>query len=210
MTMKRPPRGMTSESRIWRRTIPNPIAQERLVRRFSEMAATEDRLELILEDACMIAAEGVAACWARMLRYWPKRRGLCLEAGIGRPAFRHTDLGHASCSESAAVSAWERDRPERSQSRVCEHRFDAAGVWAEFRSFRTMCIPVPGDDDVPFGVIEVGSLDTAAFLDQDAAFLIALAGHLAKRLQRPHATDPIAHPEWFVARRRPIPPRAVL
>ena len=205
---KPPPQAMTSRSVLWRRSGPDVADQEQLLRRFGSMASSEDMIDVTLHECCLFAAEGVAACWARLLRYCPDREGLVMQAGIGRHAFRPRHASHAGHRESAAASAWENDRPERSQSRICERRYEATGGWTDFTTFRTMCVPVAGDDDVPFGVIEVGSQDPSAFLDQDVAFLLALSAHVAKRLQQPAGPAPIVRAGWFSGRAGPIPPMA--
>lgn len=152
--------------------------------RLSSLALRESDLEFFLQEACRSAAEGVGAGFAGVLQYRADEQIFVLQAGVGMQARFVGRTRIAADLGTTAGLAWHAGEP------VHFGRFAAGG---RLRMLDTaighgvrwlVSIPVPGEGEERFGVLEVGSAGAGEFAQGDLAFLQGLADCIGAAVQR--------------------------
>ena len=160
---------------------------------FSAFADQHDDLDLVAHEACKVAAVGVRARFAGLLRFCADRRAFVLLAGTG---WQGSDAGcvrQAADLTTTAGLAWRAGQLIRFRSLRPGGRVRALGPMRARGVQSVLGVPMRGEAGEGFGVLEVGSLEARAFTRQDASFLQALADDLAAAVGRQAATLP---PGW--------------
>lgn len=152
--------------------------------RFDALAHQSGSLELILQEACRSAAEGVDAGYAGMLQYRADERSFVLQAGVGMQARFVGRTRIAAGLETKAGLAWHADQP------IHFRRFPAGDrIWAldgltGQGVHRLVSVPVPREGGAAFGVLEVGSAEAGEFAPSDLLFLQVLADGVGAAVER--------------------------
>jgi two-component sensor histidine kinase/putative methionine-R-sulfoxide reductase with GAF domain len=160
----------------------------RLVARFGRFAAAgSDDVQALLDEACCVAADGLASGFAKLLVYLPGERAFVLQAGVG---WHDGLVGHARLDAdigTAAGFAWHSGRSVVSNDIVAEGRFRVPPILVEHGIGSSINVVVPtagGDDEAAFGVLEVEGPGRGDFTADDVCFLQAIAHSLAAALGR--------------------------
>lgn len=162
-----------------------PLPRQRAaLARFDDLAHRSGDLELILQEACRNAAEGVGAGYVGMLQYRADERAFVLQAGVGMQARLvgrtrvATDLGNP------AGLAWHTNQPVHFRRLPAGGRIRAPDAVTGQGVHRMVSVPVPGEGEAAFGVLEVGSAGPGKFTQHDLLFLQALADSVAAAVGR--------------------------
>ena len=152
---------------------------------FSRFAAGCDDVQALLDEACCVAADGLAVGFAKVLVYLPEERAFVLQAGIG---WREGVVGHARLDADTGTAAgftWHTGRSVVSNDIVAEGRFRVPAVLAEhgIGSSINVVVPAAGDDTDAFGVLEVEGPRQGDFMAEDVCFLQIVAHSLAAALR---------------------------
>lgn len=163
------------------------LRQLDLAGRFGLFALAQDELQPVLDEACRIAAEGLAMPLAKLMRLDPGRGDFLTVAGTGwRPGVvgvcrlgpgRESPAGFCVETGEAVVS----NRLEQ------ERRFAVPPVLAEHgvRSAINVPVPAPGGGPARFwGVLEADCTGRDAFCEQDTTFLRLLTAALGACVER--------------------------
>ncbi len=160
------------------------LHQQGLVAQFGLKALSASTLETLLDEACVIAADGLQTNFSKILNYRPSSNDFRVIAGIG---WREGTIGHAIIGgglESPAGYALHTETSVRSNDLPAECRFSVPPLLAEHGIHSAINVPVNGREDVPFGVLEVDSTHRNEFVDADTAFLQSIANVLSAALSR--------------------------
>ncbi len=164
---------------------PRACGQMGLAARFGAFAARCDDLQPLLDEGCRVAAEGLAARFAKLLVHRAEERRFVLQAGVG---WREGLVGQARLDAdtgTAAGFAWHSGQPVLSNDIVAEGRFRVPGLLAEHGIGCSINVVVPGEAGGPaFGVLEVEGRGRGGFRVEDATFLQLLAHSLAAGVAR--------------------------
>ena len=159
------------------------LRQQELAAAFAGSSLDAEALQPVLDEACRVAAAGMACSLAKVLEFLPGEDCFIMRAGIG---WHPGTVGHArlgSDGESPAGHAFRTGQPVLSNELGSETRFRTPALLVEHgvrRAFNVLvCLA-----DQRFGVLEVDSPDGRAFSPQDAAFLQTLAATLAQAIAR--------------------------
>jgi len=159
------------------------LRQQELVTEFGLFAMQGHGLQSILDEAGMVAAQGLEARFAKVLEYIPADRVFLVRAGVG---WHPGVVGEATVGadlESPAGYAFRSSKPVISNHLAQETRFRTPTLLADhgIRSAINVIIRAGGGE--PFGILEGDSTDRSDFTDQDVTFLQALANTLGAALE---------------------------
>lgn len=162
-----------------------PLSRQRAaLAQFDDLAHRSGDLELILQEACRNAAEGVGAGYAGMLQYRADEQAFVLQAGVGMQARFVGRMRIAAGLDTTAGIAWHANQPVHSRRRAAGGRIRAPDAMAGQGVHRMVSVPVPGKGEAAFGVLEVGSAGPGEFAQHDLLFLQALADSVAAAVGR--------------------------
>ena len=159
------------------------LRQQELVAEFGRFAMQADSLQKILDQACVVAAEGLNTRFAKVLEYLPGEMAFIVRSGVG---WRDDVVGHARVGgdlQSPAGYAFRSGKPIISNHLSNEQRFRSPKLLADHNIRSAINVLIQPPDDKPFGVLEGDSTHRAEFGDHDIAFLQGLANTLAVALQ---------------------------
>ena len=142
---------------------------------FGLLAATSVSQQKLMDALCQAAANGVEAPFAKLLVYQPHEDAFLLQAGFGWP---RGIVGHAVVETDPSTTAgfvW-----NNHQSLVCndllhEHRFRPSDLLTVDRIVRSISVQILGDEELPFGVLEIETAQDGLFQSSDVNFLCILA-----------------------------------
>ncbi len=175
------------------------LRQVELVVGFGRFSLRHDDIQMILDEACAIAADGLGAQFAKVLAYDRERRDFLVQAGLG---WRQGVVGHARLGSdlaSPAGFAFRTGEAVISNHLATEARFRTPALLAEHGIHRAINVLI-GDEEGGrrrFGVLEVDSADRGDFTRHDIAFLEALANTLADSLEKQKRLDAAIRGEAF-------------
>ena len=155
-----------------------------LVAQFGAMAARESDLDIILRKACLAASEGVGAGFTGVLQYRADQRDFVLQAGVG---WQNRVIGRVRFEaglDTTAGLAWHTGKPIRFSQLLSHGRVQAPTALTDRGMHRMVSIPIHGDAECAFGVLEVGGTEAGEFAGHDIAFLQALANGIAAAVDR--------------------------
>lgn len=156
----------------------------RLAAQFSMYAAGNNDLQALLDETCRVAAEGLGVRFAKLLVYQPDEQTFVLQAGVG---WRDGIVGQARFDadvSTAAGFAWRSGQAVVSNDLMSEWRFRVPDLLIEHGIVRSINVAVPGESELPFGVLEVESPEIGEFAAHDTHFLQILAQSLAAAIVR--------------------------
>jgi PAS domain S-box-containing protein len=173
------------------------LRQVELVVGFGRFSLRHDDIQMILDEACTIAADGLGARFAKVLEYLPAEKEFLIRAGLG---WNEGVVGHARLGSdlaSPAGFAFRTGEAVISNHLASESRFRTPALLAEHGIHRAINVLI-GDGSRPrFGVLEVDSTDRGDFTRHDIAFLEALANTLADSLEKAKRLDVAIRGEAF-------------
>lgn len=152
--------------------------------RFDTLAHQLDDLGLVLQEACRSAAEGVGAGYAGMLQYRADEQAFVLQAGVGMQARFVGRARVAADFRTSAGLAWRVNQPVHFRRLPAGDRIRAPDAMAGQGVRRLVSVPVLGEGEAAFGVLEVGSAEAGEFAQRDLLFLRALADLVAAAVDR--------------------------
>lgn len=155
--------------------VPSPSRHLAALVRFDELAHRPGDLGSILQEACRSAAEGVDAGYAGMLQYRVDEQAFVLQAGVGLPSRLVGRARVAAHLGTPAGLAWHVNQPVHFRRFPAGGRIRALEAMTGQRVHRLVSVPVPGEGEAAFGVLEVGSAEAGEFAQRDLLFLQALA-----------------------------------
>ncbi len=165
------------------------LRQQSLLADFARSALQTRDIQTILQNATELCAQGLEARFAKVLEYIPNENRLLVRAGIGwKPGvIDSTTLG--ADLESPAGYAYQSGNAVISNHLQDETRFRTPALLAEHGVKRAINVLIErgGEDNGPFGVLEVDSSDPGQFDRGDADFLYGFAGLLGVAIERQHA-----------------------
>lgn len=161
------------------------LRQQELVAGFGGFALRKGSLERLLDEACRVAAEGLATRYAKVLRPRPDDEDLTIVAGVGWHAGVVGNRTIGGGMDSPAGMTLHTGEPTISNHLGKERRFRIPAVLAEHGVQSAINVPIGGHE--PFGVLEVDSTRRHEFVLADTAFLLALAHVLAEAITRHEA-----------------------
>ncbi len=160
------------------------LHQQELVANFGVMALSTSKRSQVLDEACVVAARGLQTEFSKMLSFRPTTNDFLVVAGIG---WRPNTVGHAIIGgglESPAGYALHTGTPTRANDLPSEGRFRSPALLVEHNIRSAINVPVAGETNVPFGVLEVDSTNRHEFVDADTAFLQSIGNVLSAALSR--------------------------
>lgn len=160
------------------------LNQQELVANFGVFALMPGDLQRLLNEACLVAAQGLGTPFAKVLRYRPDSNDLLVEAGIGWHAGVVGTSTIGSGMNSPAGYAIHTGQPTLSNHLAHEQRFRLPGLLAEHGVQSAINVVIGNHEAAPFGALEVDSTRRHEFVQADIVFLQALANVLAAGLVR--------------------------
>ncbi len=155
------------------------LRQQELVAEFGRFAIQTDSFQGILDEASVVAAEGLEVGFAKVLEYIPGDMAFAVRAGVG---WHEGVVGHARVGadlQSPAGYAFRSGNPVISNHLGGEQRFRTPTLLADHDIRSAINVLVQGSDGERFGVLEGDSIHRGDFNEHDIAFLQALANTLA-------------------------------
>ena len=160
------------------------LRQQELVAQFGVLALSSPGIDAVIDRACTVAAEGLQTQFAKALRFRPATNDFLVVAGLG---WRPGVVGHAVLGaglDSPAGYALQMGAPTRAGDLGTEQRFKVPPLLAEHDIHSAINVPVPGEGDVPFGVLEVDSTNRHEFVETDTNFLQSVGNVLSAAITR--------------------------
>jgi two-component sensor histidine kinase len=158
------------------------LRQQELVALFGRFALRRDDLQVTLDEACRVAAEGLETKFAKVLEWLPAEGLFLARAGVGwRPGL----IGRARIGADLASPsgyAFRTGEPVISNHLGDEDRFRAPAMLVEHGIRRAINVLI-GEEEARFGVLEADCTERGAFDQHDTAFLQALANTLAAAVE---------------------------
>ncbi len=167
------------------------LQQQELVASFGMFALRGAGLDGVLNQACEIAARGLATAYAKVLEFRPATEDFLLRNGVG---WKDGVVGRVVLGAdlaSPAGFALRTKMPVVSNHLAGEARFRTPAVLAEHGIHRAINVIIEGDDEAPFGVLEADSSDRHQFTVHDLSFMQSLANVVTAVItrQRQHAAQ---------------------
>ncbi len=157
--------------------------QHELLARFGRLALSGADMDMLLEEAARLSAEGLAAPFAKVLEVVPDHDDLLVRAGVGwKPGIVGTATVGADMASPAGY-ALKTGEAVISNHLGGEERFRTPRLLAEHGIRRAVNVVIRGDADA-FGVLEVDSPDPGRFDQADAAFLQGFANLLGVAIDK--------------------------
>ena len=166
-------------------SLPPPSAKQMvLALRFGAFAQAQDDLDVVVCEACRVAAEGVDARFAGLLQHCADTRAFVLQAGIGCPAWMIGRSRVAVSLETTAGLALLTGQLIHFRHLDRIHRIQVPESMDGHEIRRMISVPIQGECHAPFGVLEVGSPEAGEFAQNDLHFLQLLARSVAEAMDR--------------------------
>jgi len=169
------------------------LSQQELVAGLGLYALSASALDLVLMEACRVAALGLQTEFAKVLRPRPAEGDLLVVAGIG---WRPGVVGHATLGanlDSPAGYALHTKTPVLSNNLREESRFRLPKLLAEHNVQSAINVAIGDAGQQPFGVLEVDSTNPHEFVAADMAFLQSLANVVGAAALRTELDAAAAH-----------------
>ena len=163
------------------------LAQQELVANFGLFALSSVKIELLLDEACRVSAQGLATRFAKVLRYRPTVNDLLVVAGVGWHAgiVGNSTLGGGL--DSPAGYALHTGTPTLANHLAREERFRVPALLAAHGVQSAINVIIGTAGAQPYGVLEVDSARRDEFQTADTAFLQSMSNVLAAALSRMEA-----------------------
>lgn len=165
------------------------LRQQELVAEFGRFALRTDSFQRVLDEASVMAAEGLGARFAKVLEYRPGEMAFLVRSGVG---WKTGVVGHGRVGadlQSPAGYAFQSGKPVISNHLCDEQRFRTPKLLVDHGIHSAINVLVQAGDGEPFGVLEGDSTHRDDFNNHDVAFLQALANTLAVAVQAQKRQD---------------------
>lgn len=164
------------------------LRQQEALAGFALFALQATELDLLLQEACRVSANGLGSELSKVLEYRSEDDKFLLRAGIG---WRPGVVGHALVGSDIASAAGYAFRTGEAvisshlgaAAAEGEDRFRASQVMVEHGVRRAINVLVRGREG-PYGVLEVDSPQENKFTQADIAFLGSVANILGVAMER--------------------------
>ncbi|MFJ4067274.1 sensor histidine kinase [Pseudomonas sp. NPDC089996] len=170
--------------------------QHELVVEFGVMSLKVDDLEVLLTQACSVAAQGMKTRFSKVLQPLADSADYVLTHGVG---WDESDIGHATVGgdiASPAGYALSTYRPVLSNHLGMEERFRTPDLLKKYGIERAINVPIRGPLG-PFGVLEADSSDGDDFVESDLVFLEGIANIISLAVERITAGDEPPYPDPY-------------
>ena len=164
--------------------LPTRLHQQELVAQFGIRALNGEPTPSLMTEACVVAAKGLNARFAKVLRYRPDSNDLLVVAGVGWNSGVVGDRTIGAGLDSPAGYALHTERPLCTNDLPNETRFVVPALLVEHGVLSAINVALVGEGSVPFGVLEVDSTHRNEFVAADMTFLQSLANVLSAALAR--------------------------
>lgn len=152
--------------------------------RLHNLAQRETDLDFFLQESCRSAAEGVGAGFAGVLQYRTDKQMFVLQAGIGMQAGLVGRARIAADLGTTAGLAWHTDQLVHFRGFASGGRIRTSGDATGHDVRQLVSVPVHGEGEEAFGVLEVGNAEAGEFTQCDLAFLQAAADCIGAAVAR--------------------------
>ncbi len=166
---------------------PSSFQQAALIGRFDVLAHPEGDLDTVVCEACRAAAQGVGGGIAGVLQYRADEDAFVLQAGIGWPARMVGRTRVAADLGTTAGLAWLTGQLVQFRQLDATSRIQVPEALVGYGVHRMVSVPIRGDNQRAFGVLEVGSAEAGEFTRHDLSFLQGIANGVAMAV-RLHAS----------------------
>ena len=167
----------------------NPLTawQAALIGHFDAVAYLEDNLDAVVRKACGAAAQGVGGGIAGVLQSRADEDAFIPQAGIGWPARMVGRTRVAADLGTMAGLAWLTGQSVQFRQLDATSRIQVPEALVGYGVHRMVSVPIRGDNQRAFGVLEVGSAEAGEFTRRDLSFLQGIANGVAMAV-RLHAS----------------------
>ncbi|MEJ1978980.1 MAG: histidine kinase dimerization/phosphoacceptor domain -containing protein [Acetobacteraceae bacterium] len=160
------------------------LHQQELVAAFGLFALRQDRLDVSMQEACVVATRGLGTNLAKVLRFRPETQDLLICAGVGWVAGVVGVVTLGIDLASPAGYALRTKLPVVSNHLSEDTRFRTPAILAEHGVHRAINVILEGTDGNHLGVLEADSTDRLDFTVHDIAFMQSLANVLSAAIDR--------------------------
>ena len=159
----------------------NPLTPQQvaLMGHFDAVAYLQDDLDAVVHQACRAAAEGVGGGIAGVLQYRADEDAFVLQAGVGWPACTAGRTRVAADLSTTAGLAWLAGQLVQFHELNATDRTRVPKAIVGHGMHRIVSVPIRGDGQRAFGVLEVGSVEAGEFTRHDLSFLQGIANGVA-------------------------------
>src|SRR5712671_2532105 len=171
------------ESEVSIETLRLRILQQEILADFGVLALKGTPFAELLDQGARLAAEGLKAEFAKVLKFMPEENRFLVCAGVG---WGPGVVGHATVGADMASLggyALKTGKPVISNHLDIEERFRTPELLVEYGIRRAMNVILAGDS-TPFGVLEVDSRSEVEFSESDIVFLRGIANILGMAIER--------------------------
>jgi two-component sensor histidine kinase len=167
------------------------LRQQSMLADFGRRALTTDDLDVLLEEAAVLAAQGLDTDMSKVLELAPSGDILRLRAGVGwKPGWVGTATTGTD-TRSAAGYALKMGSPVTSEDVTSDPRFDPEEIVREHGIVSSANVIIRGRGE-PFGTLQVDSTTRRRFTGHDVDFLQGFANLLGAAIDRLEATRLLA------------------
>lgn len=159
------------------------VRQQELLADYGVLALRGTPFPQLLDQAACIAAEGLKAEFAKVLKYMPEEKRFLVTAGVGWESGVVGTATIGADSESPAGYALRTGKAVISNHLDIEERFRTPELLLQYGIRRAMNVILEGDG-TPFGVLEVDSRSEGEFRQSDIVFLQGVANILGMAIER--------------------------
>jgi two-component sensor histidine kinase len=167
------------------------LRQQSMLADFGRRALTTDDLDVLLEEAVVLAAEGLDTDMSKVMELAPEGDILRLRAGVGwKPGW----VGSATAgtdTRSASGYALKMAAPVTSEDVNSDPRFDPEEIVRAHGVISSANVIIRGRGE-PFGTLQVDSTTRRRFTEHDVDFLQGFANLLGAAIDRLEATRMLA------------------
>jgi two-component sensor histidine kinase len=167
------------------------LRQQAMLADFGRRALTTDDLDVLLEEAAVLATQGLNTDMSKVMELVPERNILRLRAGVG---WKPGCIGTATAgtdTRSAAGYALKMASPVISEDIASDPRFDPEQFAREHGVVSSANVIIRGRGE-PFGTLQVDSTTRRRFTGHDVDFLQGFANLLGAAIDRLEATRLLA------------------
>jgi two-component sensor histidine kinase len=168
------------------------LRQQSMLADFGRRALTTDNLDVLLEEAAVLAAQGLDTAMSKVMELTPEGKMLRVRAGVGwKPGW----VGSATVgtdTRSAAGYALKMASPITSEDVTSDPRFDPEEIVREHGVVSSANVIIRGRGE-PFGTLQVDTTTCRRFTGHDIDFLQGFANLLGAAIDRLEANRLLAN-----------------
>lgn len=165
------------------------LRQQELVAEFGRFAMQAESFQGILDQASIVAADGLDARFAKVLQYQPGDMDFIMRSGVGWTEGLVGSAHVGADLQSPAGYAFRSGNPVISNHLASEQRFRTPKLLADHGIRSAINVLIQTNKADRFGVLEGDSTQREDFNEHDIAFLQALANTLAIAIELQERQD---------------------